>query len=426
MIDSNIITKPCRVVDFCDGVLWLRFADGELRVRFWPEPFAVVRVDSRDVWKEADYLGDALLARVGFASNVPAPEGAGIRWLSRMRLPLGGRAAENRQRFFWFDLFTEDRDPIWAADQCLRWAVAQIPAAIRVALPHFDCSRWSLLILTAESREVRGLMQSNPMLLALWLRQVGSEPSDVDAAMRRKMAWPQRKQLGELELIAEPRWVKLLQKVPPTEIRHVYWRMLMPLMAITDVKLIRYLQHRQVVTAYEIFLVGATSVLERMEGIGNGGWGAVASVILGTLRRFPQSSSVHLPARLLATLKRLEQLREMRHEFERDSIWHSVALPFPCPEGWEYLNTRDQVNAEGVAQKNCLQNMRRLFNHSYYFFSVQHPVRVTVSVQEINGKFVVHECRAKCNTEVPPALLQCIRQSLSDALTQPIQLPSLS
>lgn len=153
----------------------------------------------------------------------------------------------------------------------------------------------------------------------------------------------------------------------------------------------------------------------------------VANLLLNALHRLPRDPDLKLSSRFIALIRDLQEMSEKRADRVDSSEWRSVALPFPCPEGWDYLDTRDKVNAEGVAQKNCLQDLRSWCNEDCFLFKIRHPFRASLRVcRNAFGKFEVEECRARCNTEVSLVHLLSIRKTLRNILAKPINLTALS
>jgi hypothetical protein len=439
----NLPAEPSwRFVAYEDGVLSMRHCDCELRVRFWPDPFLTV---NQSVQED---LGDRLLSRSGYFEEIPTEERvlgltSSANDFLRLRscpseraLPVVGIECvqvdgaprlihANGQLVFDFDLLSLDCDPVWLVDRALDLAVAHIPIEIRKRLPYFECSCWGLLQLVWACREVAGLMCSNAILLLLWFRKVDYDLAKVDEQMRGMMRRTQRVQFEEFGFDGAQRWVNILRKVPVEEINLLQERLGEILLSVRDSKLITYLQHRPVVTAFELELVMTTPLIQQMKAHPEWGEGRVnmANLILFRLHGLPKDSGLKLSPRLIALIRDLQKMSAERANRVDSKEWIRVALPFPCPEGWDYLDTRDQVNAEGVAQKNCLQNQRSRFNEDYFFFSIKHPVRASLCVcKNAFGKFEVADCRAKCNTDVSLVDLLSIRKTLRDTLAKPINL----
>jgi hypothetical protein len=233
----GLLSDPSwRVTSYEDGVLSLRHSTGEIRVRFWPEPFIETSLPGAGHW------GDHLLVRSGYFEGLSEDD----RWTDRdlatdghwgmiacashTSLPTVGLESvlcdgiprlvcSNGQQVFDLDLLSRDCDPVWLVNRALDLAVSCIPQEFRNCLPYFKCSCWELLVLASECREVADLMRSNQALLFLWLKQVGTDLSEVDDYMRETMRQPQRLQLEQFGFDGSQKWANLLRKVPAQEMR---------------------------------------------------------------------------------------------------------------------------------------------------------------------------------------------------------------
>jgi hypothetical protein len=123
-----------------------------------------------------------------------------------------------------------------------------------------------------------------------------------------------------------------------------------------------------------------------------------------------------LPARLRAILKRLEQMRDMPCEPERDSSWRSV-LPFSCPPDWVHLKSAEAMIAEGKSQHNCLTEPSRYLREDCYLFKTFKPVRATLLVHRgTDGVIRLDACLLRSNGELGTSSMLCVRETLTKTL----------
>lgn len=308
MIDSEILTQPCSVVGYRGGVLHLRYTDCEVRGRFWPEPLLEARQTVDGAWEDAE-CGCALLQRAGFELGCQIGVGSSRRVRTFCHKPKLAGEEESICSPGWP---VKDSESTRIAERALQLLSASIPESVCRCLECLVGSPWDLLQLASRSRGVRNLMQSNPALLCLWVLSVEGVFSALDEVCLQQMRLPQCRQLAALGYIGERRWAKLLRKLPPEELGHLSSGLLrsimLALMEDGHPQVMRYLQHRSELTAYELMLAACEPLMGRLRRVTNrrSGHAAVAKLFLLGLRAQPRDPNLKLPRRMRTMLQELE------------------------------------------------------------------------------------------------------------------------
>lgn len=397
--DFNFSPDACRILEvYDDGIIHLHFRELELRIRFWPEPFAEGRENTSAHWKAGDAYAAQLLNH----------------WLN---LRPTSKPAE--QGIFLFDLYTEDRNPIWSLERIAEWSIRRIPLAVRHFLKHTEGLPWPLLQLAGSSHEVLDLAQSNPMLFKLWLDHENAPISHFGQATLTNLRKPQPLQLKLLQLPSEPWWAKLLRKIPLEETPYLSLPDFQMLEASTDPRHTQYLQHCHRISAYEIKAVSGAVCLDHLiQKCGDGDLKPIMCLILNALGTIPKPGGLKLTKFLKKFLRKAEQLAfESYTPRQRIRLknWKSV-LPFRCPTGWRHLDTVDKIIREGNEQKNCLREPHAYLEDNIYLFKITRPIRATACVKcEDLGKLTLTECAGAKNADIGWADMLKIRMALNDA-----------
>lgn len=396
--DFNFSPDACRILQvYDDSIIHLCFRKIELRIRFWPEPFAEWRENTSEHWEAGD----------GYASQLLN------HWLNLRPI---SKPAE--QSVFLFDFYTEDRHPIWSLERIAEWSLSKIPAAVRHFLKQTQGLPWPLLKIAGQSREVVDLAQSNPMLLKLWLDQENDPIRHLGKAILANLRKPQTMQLKLLQLPGEPWWAKLLRKIPIKETQYLSLPDFQVLAESSDSRHTQYLQHSHSISAYEIKAASGAALIDYVNRKwGDGDLQVFISLVLNALRTTPKPPSLKLPKFLRDFLRKAEQLAFETHT-PRQRIelrnWKSV-LPFPCPAGWQHLDTVDRIIREGNAQKNCLREPHAYLEENIYLFEITKPVRATACIKrEDGGKLTLTECAGAKNADIGWEDMLKIRMALNE------------
>lgn len=398
---SNFSPDACRILDVDESIVHVRFRNLELRIRFWPEPFAEWRENTSNHWSSADCYAAQLLDH----------------WLSIRPTPNA-----SAQGVFPFDLYTEDRHPIWSLERIAELSIRQIPPSIRYFLEQTRGSSWRLLLLAGTSREVADLTQSNPMLFKIWLDQENDPVRHLSRNALVNVLKPQPAQLKVLLLPGEQWWAKLLRKIPLEETQYLSLPDLQILAQSIDSRHAQYLRHADQISAYE---VKAISGAARMDSLGRK-WDAAdfkvfATLTINALRTTPKPVKLKLPKFLKEFLRKTEQLAfEDCTPLQRIGLknWRSE-LPFRCPAGWQHLDSVEKIIREGNAQKNCLITPDFYLEENIYLFRITEPVRATACVKrDDSNKFTLTECEGLKNTALDWQHMLRIRLALNEATAE--------
>lgn len=397
--DFNFSPVACRILDvYDDSILHLCFRKIELRIRFWPYPFAECRENTSTHWE----AGNAYAAQ-----------------LLNLWLDVRPTRKPADQGVFLFDFYTQDRHPIWSLERIAEFAISKIPSTVRHFLKHTEGLPWPLLQLAGSSREVLDLAQSNPMLFKLWLDQENDPIRHLGKATLANLKKPQSSQLKLLQLPSEPWWAKLLRKIPLEESQYLNLADFQMLAASIDPRHTQYLQHCHRISAYEIKAVSGAASLEYMSrNWGDGDLKPIMCLMLNALGTTPKPAGLKLPRFLWEFLRKAEQIAFESHtprERIRLKNWKSL-LPFRCPAGWQHLDTVDKIIREGNKQKNCLREPHAYLEENIYLFKITRPVRATVCVKrEDVGKLTLTECAGAKNADIGWEDMLKIRMALNDA-----------
>jgi hypothetical protein len=423
---------PWHFEKYDEGVLLLRHFKYALRIRFWPDAMAEIRLESDGEWQDAAVHAEALLNE---QFEVSAASGVGVSDTRRCEMSTGGGRI---QAAFDFDYFFEARHPLVEARYALASAFQKIPLPIRERLRYYERMPWKLLCLASQSRGVADLMQSNPMLLTFWLNDVDLQTGKFVEIMKSWVNRPQHVQLQQFGFAHPKRWSRILRKIPVGEMHDVPIDCLAEFsQSAIDSDVMKYLLHAKELPAEALrrLVDSELSYYVRRE-IRKGVLGVLDAaalerldVVAQILKRMRElgvhAGDMELPKSLARLVKFHGQLLQSTLHVSRRN-WRSV-LPFKCPDGWQHLDTIDKVVAEGVEQQNCLVGEGCWFKEGHYLFKTAQPVRATLHVCEHEGAVhIISECEGRGNAEISPEHFTSIQAALHKVTGKSRQLAALA
>jgi hypothetical protein len=189
----------------------MRHLDCELRVRFWPNPSAQVRLKKGGGWSAHPeivvalfgvYFGNRCINRYDMME-------------SQMMNACSEIAFESRTHFA-FDELEDDADALVDLDRVMTLSLSSLPAEVSRCLPYLGEWRWSFIILAARCEVLEGLLQVNPALCCLWAQHYQNgvqSPGRIDL-IQQTCSQSQVKQLSGLGLPSTQTWARIFSKIP--------------------------------------------------------------------------------------------------------------------------------------------------------------------------------------------------------------------
>jgi len=423
-MEIDLITINWRFVGFEAGVLRLRFADLQMRLRFWPNALIEARQGAQGAWQDVSEYGEEFLVRAGFFKS-----GAPGQCCLDGHFPISSSETdsafqEDGQLLFDLDVLTGDRNPTWALEQAFRRVVVAVPTDVRQHLRHFGMPCWEVLEFLSRYREPLDLMRSNPALLYYVLRRYGAKITDEKDRLIDLMRKPQHVLLFETLGLRQKAWVKIFKRVPLEDLQYISTEVVMNFEKCIEPAAFKCLQHCRIVAVRDLFLVSSVTAIRRILSEyldhNDAGLVTITRLFLNAIHSAPEHSRVGRPALFLKYYRELEKASEELLTYEPVN-WKSF-LPFECPVGWEHLDTRDQIISEGRAQKNCLVAPGRWMTEGDFLFKVTQPVRASVHVtQDGKGGFKVAECKAESNYKLSKAELKKVEAGLNKGLAAAVE-----
>lgn len=395
------IVPASRQYAFHEGKLFMKEQDAILMARPWPSPAAWIRLGGKGLWKP--YLPrDPLITPVRRHTprREPSPQLA-------LQLDDERRHSEAEKKRIALARFR-----------------ARFPKPVSRAVEPFRRLQWQLLLACRWSDRFLQLLQSNPALAYLWIRQQADPtltPRRCEAAALR----PQRELLGELSLSASKSALKILRKV---YIPALGWEMAEGLQNILrDDGLLSRVRHLERLgtgvialgARPELLASSTPKLLTEVAASKDELYAAPSAArlenhlemcrILDECAPQPFRSRDHLHA---VHRDLLQRYQEHLQRTRSTSIAGSQFPPPPIPgtQTIQPLQSEQELVAEGREQDNCVATYaRRVRAGTHYIYRLTWPQRCTLSiVRERNGDWVRRELEVSGNRPASASSCQAV------------------